>query len=407
MDQCQYSHLAHANDLDPADGHKFLREHCPVHHETGHDPDFYVVSRYTDVMDVLKTPDLWRNGDGPGVFVQRGGVLGSTDNPDHIRHRRVLQPAFMPRQIAALETHVREICSTMLDEVLPLGAGDIVDLFAFPFPALVVAELFGVPEGDRDTFKNWSSAVTNALGGGDMNAYEEATKGLWAYIDTQVDSRGAVLDASGWKPGDGDPLGTLIPDDVMSRLLMGERDGDLTRREVERLGHQLLVAGHETTAGLIGTMLRRLCLQPELADALRADPSLMELAVEEAVRYESPAQGLFRTNAEDTVVGGVEIAAGTKMQVLFASANRDPERWDDPDTFRLDRDPEDLRKHIGFGFGVHFCIGAPIARVATKVAVGEFLRRTSSFEMTGDAVGTPPFILRGLSQLPLRWTQVA
>jgi cytochrome P450 len=213
-----------------------------------------------------------------------------------------------------------------------------------------------------------------------------------------------MLDAAGWRLGDPDPLGTAIPDDVMSRLLMGEREGELSRREVERLGHQLMVAGHETTASLIGTMLWRLAQLPEVLAALRADPSLVEVAVEEALRYESPAQGLFRTNAEDAEVGGVMIPSGTKLQVLFASANRDPQRWDHPDDFRLDRDPEDLRRHVAFGFGVHFCIGAPVARLATKVAIGEFLARTTSYDQTGEAVRNEPFILRGLTNLPLRWT---
>ena len=279
-----------------------------------------------------------------------------------------------------------------------------MELFAFLFPALVVAELFGVPSDDAEDFKRWASAVTATLGGAGMAAYEEATTALWAYIDTQVDARGAVLDGSGWKLGDRDPLGTVIPDDVMSRLLMGERAGDLDRREVQRLGHQLMVAGHGTAASLIGTMLWRLLQLLNVKAALRADPPLVEAAVEEALRYESPAQGLFRTNAEDAVVGGVEIPAGTKVQVLFASANRDPERWDDPDEFRLDRDPEDLRRHVAFGFGVHFCIGAPVARLATKVALGEFLARTESYEQTGEAVRNEPFILRGLTKLPLRWT---
>ena len=151
-------------------------------------------------------------------------------------------------------------------------------------------------------------------------------------------------------------------------------DGRLSRTEVRRLGHQLLVAGHETTTSLISLMFFRLAQHPHLLDELHADPELIETAVEEFLRFDSPVQGLFRSNAEQCTVGGVDLPAGSKLQVLFASANRDPDVWDDPDTIRFDRDPKRLRTHLAFGWGVHHCIGASLARLEARLVLERMAR---------------------------------
>jgi cytochrome P450 len=389
-----YSHLAHANDLEPSAGHRHLREQCPLHREDSHDPPFYVVSRHADVFDVLTRPGEWGNGQGVGVFVQPGGVLGTADDPDHRRQRKVLQDAFRPRVMDDLAPRVERIGRELWDAAFAEdGEGDFVRLFAFPFPAIVIAELLGVPVGRREEFGRWSDDIVNGLGGGDLSLVEAANRGIFALVDGLVAEREALL-ASGRE----------LPDDVISVLTRAKADGSVSHGEVRRLCQQLLVAGHETTASLLSLMLYRLILQPELMAELRDRPELVPSAVEEFLRFDSPVQGLFRVNLEPSTVRGVELAPHTKLQVLFASANRDPDVWDDPDDLHLDRFAGGGRSHLAFGWGIHHCIGAPLARREGQLALRWIVERLDSVELMGDVAVNQPFILRGLTTLPIRWT---
>ncbi len=391
-DQPGYSHLEHANDLEPSVGHHHLMRQCPLHLEQSNDPPFYVVSRRTDVLATLTDPDLWNNGNGPGVFYQTGGVLGSADADDHRRQRKVLQDGFRPHAIEALAPRVESIGNEFWNDVFGAdGEGDFVPLFAFTFPATVIAELLGVGHDDRDRFGAWSNDIVNGLGGGDLALVDAATAGIYALVDDLVAERERLI-----------ADGADLPEDVISVLTRAHVDGTLLRREVRQLCQQLLVAGHETTASLISLMLYRMIEQPHLADQLRADPSLIPAAVEEFLRFDSPVQGLFRTNAQECEVRGQVIPAGTKMQVLYAAANRDPDAWQEPDEIQFERSGGP--PHLAFGWGVHHCIGAPLARLQARVALRLMVERFDSVSLIGPVAVNEPFILRGLTTLPIRWT---
>jgi cytochrome P450 len=388
-----YSHLAHANDLEPSPGHAHLREHAPLHCEATHDPPFYVVSRHADVFDVITAPDVWRNGQGVGVFVQPGGVLGTTDDPDHRRQRKVLQDAFRPAAIAALAPRVESIGEELWSAAFGEdGEGDFVRSFAFPFPAIVIAELLGVPLERRDDFGRWSDDIVNGLGGGDLARVDQANREMFALFDEIVAEREAALAA-----------GAGLPEDVIGVLTRAKADGLVSHGELRRLCQQLLVAGHETTASLISLMLYRLIQHPELVEQLRSDPGLVPSAVEEFLRFDSPVQGLFRVNEVDCPVRGHVLPAGTKLQALFASANRDPEVWEAPDELRLDRHGPGSRPHLAFGWGIHHCIGAPLARREGQLALRWMVERFEHVELVGPVAVNEPFILRGLTTLPIRW----
>ena len=394
MDDPDYSHLAHANDLEPSIGHRILRERCPVHTETVHDPPFHVIARQADVFDVLMRPDEWRNGFGVGVYEQAGGVLGTADDPDHRRQRRVLQDAFRPSSIAALDDEIVREGETLWSTAFGAdGEGDFVRLFAFPFPAIVIAVLLGVPRERRDDFGRWSDDIVNTLGGADPSLAEEANRQLFVLVDQLVDERRVLHER-----------GDELPGDVLSVLTLAEIEGTLDHREVRRLSQQLLVAGHETTASLISLMLYRLIEQPQLIETLRAQPDLVPSAVEEFLRFDSPVQGLFRSNPAPSVVAGTELPAGSRLQVLFASANRDDSVWDRPDELRLDRFGVGARPHLAFGWGVHHCIGNALARREGELALRWIVDRFESIERTGPVAVNEPFILRGLTTLPIRWT---
>ena len=389
-----YSHLEHANDLEPAAGHHHLIEHCPLHKEDTFDPPFYVVSRHEDVLSMLTDPAQWTNGDGPGVFFQEGGVLGSADDPDHRRQRKVLQDGFRPAAIASLAPRVDIIGRELWDKAFASdGEGDFVTLFAFPFPAIVIAEMLGIRPEDREQFGHWSDDIVNGLGGGDLSLVAIANEGIYGFVDALVAERQEILER-----------GETPPDDLLSVLTVAYRNGDLQYGEVRRLSQQVLVAGHETTASLLSLMLYRLIQQPELVDLLRADPSLIPWAVEEFLRYDSPVQGLFRTNRDECVVHGEKIEADTKVQLLFAAANRDPEVWQDPDDIQLDRFGPGSKPHLAFGWGVHHCIGNVLARREGQLALRWMVETFEKVELIGPVQVNQPFILRGLTTLPIRWT---
>ena len=389
-----YSHLEHANDLEPAAGHHHLIEHCPLHKEDTFDPPFYVVSRHEDVLSMLTDPAQWTNGDGPGVFFQEGGVLGSADDPDHRRQRKVLQDGFRPAAIASLAPRVDIIGRELWDKAFASdGEGDFVTLFAFPFPAIVIAEMLGIRPEDREQFGHWSDDIVNGLGGGDLSLVAIANEGIYGFVDALVAERQEILER-----------GETPPDDLLSVLTVAYRNGDLQYGEVRRLSQQVLVAGHETTASLLSLMLYRLIQQPELGDLLRADPSLIPWAVEEFLRYDSPVQGLFRTNRDECVVHGEKIEADTKVQLLFAAANRDPEVWQDPDDIQLDRFGPGSKPHLAFGWGVHHCIGNVLARREGQLALRWMVETFQKVELIGPVQVNQPFILRGLTTLPIRWT---
>ncbi|MFM8564214.1 MAG: cytochrome P450 [Acidimicrobiia bacterium] len=389
-----YSHLEHANDLEPSLGHHHLLEKCPVHREETFDPPFYVVSRHEDVLAMVTDPGLWQNGSGPGVFHQVGGVLGSADDPDHRRQRKVLQDGFRPAAVDALAPRVEQIGRELWERSFARdGEGDFVRLFAFPFPAIVIAEMLGVRPEDRDRFGEWSDDIVNGLGGGDLRLVEKANEGIHGIVDGLVAERQAIIEA-----------GDEPSDDLVTVLTKAYLAGDLAYGEVRRLSQQVLVAGHETTASLISLMLYRLITRPALVEELRARPESIPWAVEEFLRYDSPVQGLFRTNSRECEVRGVDIEPDTKMQLLFAAANRDPRVWDEPDAIRFDRFGPGSRPHLAFGWGVHHCIGNVLARREGQLALRWMIDTFETIELTGVVRVNEPFILRGLTTLPIRWT---
>jgi cytochrome P450 len=388
-----YSHLARANDLEPSVGHHHLLENCPYHREEAFDPPFHVVSRHADVLAMLLAPTQWRNGDGPGVFVQTGGVLGAADDPDHRRQRRVLQDGFRPAAVSAMSVHIDEIGRRLWDRAFSHdGEGDFVRLFSFPFPAEVIAELLGVRPEDREKFGEWSDDIVDGLGGGDLSRVERANVGIYEIVDRLVEERRRALEA-----------GVEPPDDLVTVMTRAVLEGELSHGEVRRLSQQILVAGHETTASLISLMLYRLIQDPELFARLRQRPDLLEPAVEEFLRFDSPVQGLFRSNREACRLGDSEISPGTKVQLLFAAANRDPRVWDRPDAIDPERFAGGGRSHLAFGWGVHHCIGNALARHEARFALRAMLDSFEEIELTGDVAVNSPFILRGLTTLPVRW----
>jgi cytochrome P450 len=397
-------HVAAAKAFEPTEHYAQLRAGCPVHHATDHDPPFYVVTRFDDVVDTLRHPDMWVNSHGPGVFHQDNGVLGTTDDPDHARHRRLLRASFVPTNIERLAPAITAMTDELLDELVPRGEGDFVDAFAIPLPALAIAELLGVHPDERSAFRTLSEDAVDALSSSNLEAYAHAKLALEDVVEAGVMERSAALGGDG--PVADAVIGDAIPDDVLSVLAVGVRNGVIDRREMRHIGYQLLVAGHETTTSLLGMMLYRLVEMPEVMARLRADRSLIPHAIEEALRFDSPVHGLFRTNAAPAQIHDTAIPENSKLQVCFAAANRDPAQFPDPDEFRLDRGRRDLGKHVAFGWGIHFCLGAPLARLEARIAFERIFDRMADIELAGEPARNDSFVLHGLTTLPIRWTPI-
>ena len=314
-------------------------------------------------------------------------VLNS-DPPVHTRLRTLLNRAFTPRAIERLRPHIEEIADSLLDDADRAGGRfEAVTGFAQPLPIIVIAELLGVPPEDRDQLKEWSTAIantTNVLNSeAALAAARQATVELIAYMDEVVAQRRA-------RPGA----------DIMTALVQAEEDGErLSHDELLAFSILLLLAGHETTTNLIGNGLLALTEHPDAAARLRAEPDLVPSAVEEFLRYDSSVQGAVRFARESVEVGGRAIEQGSTLLLLLGAANRDPAQFPEPDTLDVTRSPN---RHLSFGRGVHFCLGAPLARLEADIAFRALLDRFDELRVPeGAAERSGTLVLRGMGKLEL------
>jgi cytochrome P450 len=363
--------------------------------------EFYSVFRYADVHEVLHGHERFPNGQGPGPERMRqlneGGMLQNGDPPHLIAQRRIVLKALTPRMIRSWEPRIREVAVECLDRVAGTGAADLVPALGEALPGTVFAEILGVPPEHQGNFKRWTTDIVAALGGDDERkaASVVALQEFMGYFTERIAARRAELAA-----------GDEVPDDLFTGLLTSDYEGryfdDL---EVILALHVLLVGGHETTVGAIGSLLWTLANHPGAAERLRGEPALVPNAVEELLRLESPVQCLFRTAQGDQEVAGTTIPDNAKLAALYASANRDPEVFADPDDFRVDRGHGELRRHLAFGAGVHTCVGAALARAELRIVLELVLERLPG--LRPDPARPPTrhlsMITRGFAALPLRW----
>ncbi len=395
----EFNLLSEEFQLDPASTFAALRERCPVHH-TNVPAEHYTLARNADVFAALRDDDTWSSKYGPGLAYGEigAGVLVSSDPPRHTAERLAISRAFKPSVLEAMGPDVRVLVNELMDEVVDEGRGDIVRDLAMPLPLVVMCWMLGMPREDIAMFRSWvlPMAEAVALEGGRaandevVNAYRQ----YHAYFGPHIQRRADALDA-----------GDVVPADLLTRLLTVERDGEkLTQQQVIGFCQFLLVAGSATTTLLIGNVVNRLMRHADQMALVRADRTLVPSAIEESLRIDAPVHGLFRTNNCPVTLHGVEIPEDSKVYMLFGSANRDPESWDDPDHFDITRDLTDLRKrHGAFGAGIHYCLGAPLSRLEGAVALEAVLDRLPRIRPDGDPVRVRASVLNGFESLPVRW----
>ena len=353
----------------------------------------WVITRYADARAALADPRLikdWRtlwpgNAAPDDTFASLDTHMLSTDPPDHDRLRRLVTKAFTARRIEQLRPRVTEITTSLLDEMPAGGQVDLLEAFAFPLPITVICELLGVPDSDRADFRAWTQAILST-GEASAEPGTAATQMAGYFTALVADKRAHPAD------------------DLLSALIGARDAGDgLSERELLGMLFLLLVAGHETTVNLIGSGTLALLLSPGELARLRADSSLLPGAVEELLRYTSPVNhATIRFTAEAVKIGGTLIPAREAVLVAIASGNRDPDRYPAPDRLDIGRD---AGGNLAFGHGIHYCLGAPLARMEGVIAFGALLSRFPGMTLAvaPDSLRwRPSTLIRGLETLPVR-----
>ncbi|MGI8336284.1 cytochrome P450 family protein [Actinomadura scrupuli] len=386
---------------DPFPFYRELREQGPVRHVClANGLEAWLITRYDDVLAAFSDPRLSSDiGDAedPTLLEQlpsseRGSLRRSmlrVNPPDHTRLRRLVSKVFTARRVAELRPRIQEVTDQLLDAIAPAGRADLIEEFALPLPVTVISELLGVPAGDRHGFQEWTNTMlAQRSGAPDQARMEQAWEQMRAYLEGLLATKRA-------RPGD----------DLLSALTMAhDEEHRLDEDELIAMAFLLLVAGYITTVNLIGSGIAALLAHPDQLKLLRDDPRLLPSAIEEFLRYDGPVSpGIARFPTEDIEIGGVTIPRGATVLVGTAVADRDPAQFPSPD--RLDVARAD-NAHLAFGHGLHYCLGAPLARLEGQIAIGTVLNRLPNLALAVpfDELPWQVATLRGPKHLPVTFT---
>lgn len=384
-----------------------LGQRCPVHHYQGKF-DFFIASDYREIKEnVLRDHATWtaRNGNTPRVMDERYASGISTDPPEHFAIRSVIMRGFGPEQMKRLGGEIDRIANELIDAMQadPAGEGNFFERFAMPLAARLMCLMLGAPESEYLTYKQWADDMTFV----EYNVPEETidahARKVNAHFGAMLAERIAKLEAAGVKPSL-EHVGTVLPDDFMSRYLCDKvGDRPLKKYEVLNMVAAIFIGGNETTMNLICNLLWRLLELPARWERLKAEPALIPAAIEESLRFDPPVIGLFRTSTCPVKLGEVEVPARSKVLYNIAAANRDPERWPNPDEFSLDRPLAELRQHLSFSAGAHACLGLGLARMELKQVFELLTTRLPKLRLTGASHRAPGFNFWGREDLPVAW----
>jgi cytochrome P450 len=406
---CPVDRFAYPADevlVNPYDFYSAMREEAPVYHVPG--TNVFVVSRYEDVLYASQHPELfsskrvWMASDDPEVAAIRAqgfpdsNSLTATDPPEHTRLRGLANKVLAPRRFAAMEPGVRALVNRLVDAFIADGKADLQTQFATPLPLIVIVDLLGLDHADSKDLKRWSDDYSEAIASNSrpMKRHRvlecaQSLTDLQLYFSQKIKERTAA-------PGD-----DLISDLIKANNALPEPVEHIILVDILRI---FLIGGNETTALAIGTMMYRLLERPELFEKLRADKSLIPRAIEESLRFESPTQWSGRTTPADTELAGVKIPAGSRVYLNWGSANRDKAKFpDQPDVFNIER--PNPSGQSAFGYGPHFCVGSPLARMEMRITLEVFVDRLKHLRLdpSNEFHFHANSVLRGLKQLHVQF----
>jgi cytochrome P450 len=405
---------------NPYPAYAWLREHSPVHWTTlPSGVNAWLITRYADARQALADPRLSKNPVHHSEAAHAKGRVGipgersadlmthllNIDPPDHTRLRRLVSKAFTPRRVAEFAPRVQELTDRLIDSFARRGEADLIHEFAFPLPIYAICDMLGVPSEDQDDFRDWAGMMLRHPGGGSPGARGSQAGGTRGGVARSVKKmRSYLADLIHRKRAD-------LGDDLISGLIRASDHGEhLTEAEAAAMAFILLFAGFETTVNLIGNgtfaLLRHPVQRQRLQQALAAgDTALLATAVEELLRYDGPVEiATWRFATGPLVIGGQPIATGDPVLVVLAAADRDPARFAHPGTLDLSRRDN---PHLGYGHGIHYCLGAPLARLEAQTALSTLLRRLPDLRLAVEPTELRwrgGLIMRGLRGLPVEFT---
>jgi cytochrome P450 len=386
--------------IDPYPTYRRLLDERPVHEGLF---DTVVYTRYADCLAVLRDPRSSSDGRNANSYkeaLEQGlidpdqQVLNTQpflfmDPPDHTRLRGLVSKAFTPKVVEGLRPRIHQLVDDLLDAAAERGTIEVIEDLAYPLPVNVICEMIGVPPEDHVKFREWSREAARSLDPEEVlppEVLERRRKTIESFAEYFMN----LIDVRRTAP----------KDDLLSALIAAEEAGDkLSTQELLSTCILLLVAGHETTVNLIGNGTLALLRHPDQLERLRLDPSLVRGAIEELLRFDPPVQMTARTALDDMEVGGANVRKGQQAILLLAAANRDAAQFPEPELLDITRGDS---HHLSFGFGIHFCLGAPLARVEGEIAIGSLVRRFDGLHLRTE---TPEYkeniVLRGLASLPV------
>ncbi|MDE8586214.1 cytochrome P450 [Arthrobacter sp. NQ4] len=375
--------------LDPFPQYERMRATAPVFQDD--QSGSWHVFRYDDVQRVLSEHATFSSrmgGDNPsGTGQLFASSLITTDPPRHRQLRSLVTQAFTPKAVDALAPRIAGLTDELLAEIAGKGSADLIRDLAYPLPVIVISELMGIPSEDRERFKHWSDVIVSQTRTLPASETQDST------TSEMVEYFLALIDQRRSRPGT----------DLISSLLAAEIDGQkLTVPELLGFCALLLVAGNETTTNLIGNAVLCLAESPGTLERLFSEPALVPQALEEVLRFRSPVQSMYRVAVADTVVGDQLIPAGAPIVAWIGSANRDGQQFQRAAEFDVDRNPN---RHLAFGHGIHFCLGAPLARLEARIALEALLSRLPGLSVASGAQleRMDSSIVYGLKELPVTW----
>lgn len=407
--------LSEATIAAPGPAYSELAAKCPFHHYKGPDFDFHITSDYRQIReDILSdTRTIWsfKYGNSAKDWGAEEGELNNvgfmTDAPFHQEWALALRKGMTPKKIRDYTPEIEQIAEDLVTqmEAAEVKTGNFHDLFALPLPARTMCYMLGADQAHYKRYKHWADIFQFMLfSEPDPTAFREIMEEFQPHFMGLIEDRKRIIADAGIDEPTMDHLGTVLPWDYISLGLVLRVDGRrLNDAELFNICTAFLTGGQETTTSLITNMIWRLLEVPERWETLKARPELIDNVIEESLRYDPPVIAHFRTSLEATTLNGVDLPERSKLMFSMIGANRDPSIFPDPDSFRIDRPLGEVRKHISFGYGVHFCLGAPVARLEAKVALTKLIARLPKLRLTGETSRIDSWLYWGRKDLPVAW----